>query len=116
MSYDRVTDEAAGVENRSCELQDFQNDQVGRRSVVIFTQNECAPCASYLTNLGVLGDVPGLDFAIVDVDECPAVADRYGVEATPTILRLEDGEVTGQLPLTGNAQKDLTSLLDVLTS
>lgn len=58
-----------------------------------FTATWCAPCRSLSVLLEELARERGqtLKVAKVDVDDAPALAARYGVRGTPTLLLIENG-------------------------
>lgn len=107
-TYHLATD--AKLETRSCEMPSFLNDLKGRNAVLVFTQEGCLPCAEYVQELGQIGDQPGTDFAMVDVNACAAAADQFKVRETPTILVVKDGKEIFRVDLTGDAAKDLSTL------
>ena len=53
----------------------------------------CGPCRVLHQVLGALAsERPALRIAVVDVDESPALATRYGVRGTPTLMLFRDGK------------------------
>lgn len=76
----------------------------GQLAVVDFWAEWCAPCttmSAYVTFLA--GDYDArLTVAALDVDENPAIAERYGVMGLPTLLFLANGievdRVVGLVP------------------
>jgi thioredoxin 1 len=100
-SQQRATDEKA-----------FDGDVQGARVVLVkFGAAWCPPChALQRTVDAVLVDRPDLVVLDVDVDAEPALAERFGVRALPTVVAFHDGAATGML--VGNqARAKLDALL-----
>lgn len=71
------------------------------RLVVYFWAPWCAPCRQLSPAIDRLVDVePQVMFIKVNSDENPQTARRFGVQAVPTILFLEKGELAQEI-LTG---------------
>ncbi|MEY2987150.1 MAG: hypothetical protein RJB13_671 [Pseudomonadota bacterium] len=89
--------------HRLIDLSDFNFEseiilQSGR-SLVYFNASWCTPCKSM--NF-VMDQVANETFGknkvgLVNKDESPVVAQRYGITSVPTVLAIENGEVVGQL-------------------
>lgn len=66
-------------------------------TLVDFWAEWCGPCkrlAPFLENLQA--DNPELNIVKVSVDECPALAQKYGVRSIPHLVVIKDGEVMRQ--------------------
>lgn len=68
-------------------------------TVIDFTAAWCPPCRVLGSVLGVLaGEYAGrARFVAVDVDAEPAIAERFGVRAMPTVVLWRDGREVGRL-------------------
>lgn len=68
-------------------------------TVFDFTAQWCPPCKVLGTVLRVLaGEYAGrVRFAAIDVDEQPALAERFSVRAMPTVVLWRDGREVGRL-------------------
>jgi thioredoxin len=65
----------------------------GGITVIDFWASWCGPCRAMAPQFERAAKLrPGYRFAKVDVDAQPAVAQRYAVQAIPTLLVLRDGE------------------------
>lgn len=65
--------------------------------LVDFFATWCGPCNMLSPVVEqVAKEVPELTILKVDVDELPALAQRYGVASIPTLLFVKDGEVKNQ--------------------
>ena len=52
----------------------------------------CGPCRALAPVLQQVADeVPGIRVAKVDVDEAPALAEKFGIMTVPTLLVIRDG-------------------------
>jgi thioredoxin len=65
----------------------------GGLTVIDFWASWCGPCRAMAPQFERAATLrPGYHFAKVDVDAQPALAQRYGIQAIPTLLVLQDGE------------------------
>jgi len=67
--------------------------------LVDFFATWCGPCkmiAPVLEGLDKTGELKEVKIIKVDVDELPPLAERYGVQAIPTLLYLKDGKIVRQ--------------------
>lgn len=67
--------------------------------LVDFSATWCGPCKTIEPTVNAIaGEYAGrLKVGKVDVDENDATADRYNVEAMPTLLLFKNGRVAGQI-------------------
>ncbi len=82
-------------------LNEVNFDEVVRNTkgpvLVEFTATWCGPCRAQAAILERIAEGSGAPFiAEVDVDECPALAARFGVRGMPTLLVFRDGRETGR--------------------
>ena len=71
-------------------------DEVTKEGLWIadFYTDHCGPCKILAMVLDeVLFDNPMVNLARCDVEKSPAYVDRFGIEGTPTLLFLMDGEI-----------------------
>ncbi len=62
-------------------------------ALVDFWAEWCLPCRMMATVLEDLeAESPSLAIGKVDVDECPNLADRFGVDAIPHLVLFQNGE------------------------
>lgn len=67
------------------------------RLAVLFSATWCGPCRSFSPLLErVVDGIDDLAVAKVDCDASPELAARYGVRSVPTLVVLEQGEVTAR--------------------
>ena len=67
--------------------------------LVDFFATWCGPCkmiAPVLEGLDKTGELKEVKIIKVDVDELPPLAERYGVQAIPTLLYLKEGKIVRQ--------------------
>lgn len=63
-------------------------------AIVDFWASWCGPCRMIAPVLEALdAEKENVTVLKVNVDECPALADRYGIEAIPTLLFFKNGEI-----------------------
>lgn len=66
--------------------------------LVKFTGPWCPPCRALQPTLDALArDRADLRVVSVDVDESPALAERFGVRSIPMLVAFRDGQPLGQL-------------------
>ena len=57
----------------------------------------CGPCRSFLSVLDQLAEaLPEVKVYKVNVDECPELAARYGVQTVPTLFAMKNGQTVRQ--------------------
>ncbi len=65
--------------------------------LVDFWATWCGPCQMIAPLIEeIAAENPQLAVVKVDVDEAPALAQRYGIMSIPTLLAVKDGQVIGQ--------------------
>ena len=77
---------------------DQYNELITKGEVLVdFFATWCGPCNMLSPVVEqVAKEVPELTILKIDVDELPALAQRYGVASIPTLLFVKDGEVKNQ--------------------
>jgi len=66
--------------------------------VIDFTASWCGPCKMIAPKYEAFaGQFPDITFLKVDVDEQAKIAEKYGVEAMPTFIFLNNGEQVDKL-------------------
>ena len=73
------------------------NEFIQEGKVLIdFFATWCGPCKMLSPVIeAVAKENPDLKVVKVDVDEAPAIAAKYGIQAIPTLFILQDGKVLG---------------------
>ncbi|MCC8036646.1 MAG: conjugal transfer protein TraF [Bacteroidales bacterium] len=75
--------------------------------IVDFWATWCGPCVALTPVLHEIAQETGITVYKVNVDQCGAVADAYGIQTIPALFICKDGKVT---PYEGKRDKD--SILD----
>lgn len=66
--------------------------ETGKGSLVLdFWATWCGPCRMLSPVLDAAADEKGFTVGKVNVDEQPALADRFGIQVIPTLVFLKDG-------------------------
>ncbi len=66
--------------------------------LVDFWATWCGPCQMIAPLIEeIAAENQAIVVVKVDVDEAPALAQRYGIMSIPTLLKFENGQVTGQM-------------------
>lgn len=59
-----------------------------------FMTDHCGPCKMLDMVLAeIIYDNPEINLAKCDIEKSPAYSDRFGIQATPTLLFIMDGEI-----------------------
>jgi thioredoxin len=93
---------------------DWRAIETSQKLVLVdFWAEWCAPCRMLVPTVEKLAEVYGnqVDFAKVNVDELPELANQYGVRSIPTLVLLRDGNVVGQL-IGARPYQELARLLE----
>lgn len=85
--------------------------------LVDFWAEWCGPCKMLAPVLDELaGEYQGkIKVGKVNIDECPGVANEYGIRAIPTLLIFKDGQVAEQV-VGLRSKRDLKANLDKFTT
>ena len=102
----------AGIQELKCEL--LTEVMEGQQTVALFISPSCGPCAEYLADVANIGDIPGTNFAVIDIDACQSLVETYHIDITPTIIiQSATGDQT-RLPITGELSQDIQALKNLL--
>ncbi|MBM7504460.1 thioredoxin family protein [Agromyces aurantiacus] len=112
-----VSGRAASEARRTADDLGLAADRLGADATLVqFSTEYCSRCPATARALGALADeYDGVRHVEIDLTRDPALADRFRVTQTPTVLVLDaDGSTAGRIagvPRTG----DLRTLIDDLT-
>jgi thioredoxin len=93
---------------------DWRAIETSQKLVLVdFWAEWCAPCRMLASTFEKLAEVYGnqVDFAKVNVDELPELANQYRVRSIPTLVLLRDGNVVEQL-IGARPYQELARLLE----
>ena len=77
--------------------QTFETETAAGVTVVDFWASWCGPCRMLSPIVEELaGEMSGVKFAKVNVDEEPTLANAFRVDAIPTLVFMKDGKAVGQ--------------------
>ena len=77
--------------------QTFETETAAGVTVVDFWASWCGPCRMLSPIVEELaGEMIGVKFAKVNVDEEPTLANAFRVDAIPTLVFMKDGKAVGQ--------------------
>lgn len=95
--------------------ENFQSEVIASKTPVLvdFWAPWCAPCRTISPIVGEIADefAGRAKVAKVNVDDAPALAERYGIQGIPTLLYFRDGRVVDQV-MGGAAKGDLAGKLE----
>jgi len=98
---------------------DFKTHVLDERGVYLVDlfSNRCPPCRTLAPTISSLADKYAGKATVckVNVDEVPAVAQRYGVRAIPTVIFIKNGEEVQRL-VGLQREANYTAVLDMLLS
>ena len=72
-------------------------DIVNNNGVVIvdFTAPSwCRPCQQFMPHFDKASEMSAAKFVAVDVDKAPWAMEEYGVQSVPTVVKIDDEDVT----------------------
>lgn len=76
----------------------FEEIKAADKAVIRFTATWCPPCKALAPIFDeVAGEHPEVKTFVVDVDQNPEIADKFGIKGIPTMMRIENGSVTLQM-------------------
>lgn len=84
---------------RKVNEQEFENEAMKAAAAVVdFSATWCGPCRMMAPVLEEVSEKLGdkVSFYNVDVDEAPALAARYGIQAIPCLVILKNGKAVDQ--------------------
>lgn len=76
--------------------EEFLNGIEGK-AIVDFWAEWCGPCKMVAPILQELSDENGVELIKVNADEQPELSQEFGIVSIPTILMVENGQVTKQI-------------------
>ena len=89
----------------------FENETASGVTVVDFWASWCGPCRMLSPIVEELaGEMSGVKFAKVNVDEEPALANAFRVNAIPTLVFMKNGQAVGQV-VGLQAKEDLRAVI-----
>ena len=69
----------------------------GKKALIDFYADWCGPCKMIAPILHELeAEMPELVIAKINVDELTDIAIQYGIQSIPTLLVMENGEITNK--------------------
>ncbi len=75
----------------------FENETASGVTVVDFWASWCGPCRMLSPIVEELaGEMTGVKFAKVNVDEEPGLASAFRISSIPTLVFMKDGQAVGQ--------------------